>query len=195
MLIGLHGAGGSGKDTVADYLVKQYGFKRVAFADKLKELALELNPYFATLYSDLKSLVEDNGWDIAKESSYRMLQGAPWEYPVREYLQTLGVSMREVFGPDFWVDQVSEDVDGHWLEDYANVVITDVRFPNELQFINESLGQTWVITGRQRQSVIGSSHASEQRLEGITLGISNTGGFDWLYEQVDYAWKFGRINV
>jgi hypothetical protein len=42
MLIGLSGKFTSGKDTVADYLVGQYGFERRAFADKLKMVCREL---------------------------------------------------------------------------------------------------------------------------------------------------------
>ena len=38
-LVALSGWKGSGKDTLANYLVKKYGFKRLAFADKLKDMA------------------------------------------------------------------------------------------------------------------------------------------------------------
>ena len=38
MIIGLSGYARSGKDTVAETLVNEYGFKRVAFADKIKDL-------------------------------------------------------------------------------------------------------------------------------------------------------------
>lgn len=40
----LIGKAGSGKDTVAEYLVSRYGFKRYAFADKMKEIGRELFP-------------------------------------------------------------------------------------------------------------------------------------------------------
>jgi dCMP deaminase len=38
------GEAGSGKDTVADYLIQKYGFKRYAFADKIKSISDELFP-------------------------------------------------------------------------------------------------------------------------------------------------------
>jgi hypothetical protein len=44
MIIGLSGYAQSGKDTVAKILVDHYGFRRVAFADKIKEMVLETNP-------------------------------------------------------------------------------------------------------------------------------------------------------
>lgn len=44
MKIILLGKMGAGKNTVADYLTDKYGFKQLAFADKLKEIARELFP-------------------------------------------------------------------------------------------------------------------------------------------------------
>jgi hypothetical protein len=42
MLIGLSGKFCAGKDEIAKYLVKRYGFERRAFADKLKAIATDL---------------------------------------------------------------------------------------------------------------------------------------------------------
>ena len=44
MIIGLTGYARSGKDTVAKILVDNYGYKRIAFADKIRELLVEINP-------------------------------------------------------------------------------------------------------------------------------------------------------
>jgi dephospho-CoA kinase len=40
----LIGRAGSGKDTVADYLIEKYGFQKISFAAKLKEIAQEMFP-------------------------------------------------------------------------------------------------------------------------------------------------------
>ena len=37
MIIGICGLIGSGKDTIADYLVEQHNFQKMSFADKLKD--------------------------------------------------------------------------------------------------------------------------------------------------------------
>jgi dephospho-CoA kinase len=37
MIIGMCGLIGSGKGTVADILIDQYNFKKISFADKLKD--------------------------------------------------------------------------------------------------------------------------------------------------------------
>lgn len=40
-IIALSGWRGSGKDTIADYLANNYGYKRIAFADKLKDMTAQ----------------------------------------------------------------------------------------------------------------------------------------------------------
>ena len=44
MIIGLSGYAQSGKDTVAKVLIEEYGFTRIAFADKIREFLYDLNP-------------------------------------------------------------------------------------------------------------------------------------------------------
>ena len=44
MIIVLTGYARSGKDSVAKVLVEQYEFTRVAFADKIKDLLVEMDP-------------------------------------------------------------------------------------------------------------------------------------------------------
>lgn len=125
MIIALTGYGQVGKDSVGRLLVEQHGFTRVAFADKLKELALKIDPLVedhehAPDYAPpLSGVVRECGWEKAKS------------YPfVREYLQRLGVAAREVLGPNVWVDAVVNDIWPGWLAG-NNYVITDVRFLNE----------------------------------------------------------------
>ena len=51
----LNGRGGSGKDVFADYLVDNYGFKKIAFAEPLYEIAYK---YFGMTYKDRKLLID-----------------------------------------------------------------------------------------------------------------------------------------
>lgn len=49
MKIGLSGKAGCGKSTIADSLIKHYGFKRYSFAAKLKEICNEMFPSILAL--------------------------------------------------------------------------------------------------------------------------------------------------
>jgi dephospho-CoA kinase len=55
----LIGRAGSGKDTVADYLIEKYGFHRYSFAEKLKEVALDLFP--VQFKKDRRNLLQQLG--------------------------------------------------------------------------------------------------------------------------------------
>ncbi|MEU5974285.1 hypothetical protein [Streptomyces sp. NPDC047315] len=123
--VALIGAAGSGKDTVGARLVARYQFVRVAFADPVRTLALDLDPIVSTvpgMYGPiplrLSHVVRIEGWDQAKQRA-----------EVRRTLQRVGQSLRDR-DPEVWVrpalDKLS--VADRWS---LPMVITDVRYRNE----------------------------------------------------------------
>lgn len=133
MIIGLSGYAGSGKDTAAQGLIER-GYTRIAFADVLKKMAYALDPYVLASEKTewvtdlrpeqrpiirLQTLVSEYGWDFVKNT-----------YPdVRRLLQRLGTEAgREILGDNIWVDTALKDAP-------EKAVVTDVRFPNEVQAI------------------------------------------------------------
>lgn len=111
MIVGLLGKKQSGKDTSARLLVERLGFKRIAFADALKDLTaeiLDLDPAFVRS-EDFKLFATD------------LRSG-------REWLQCVGVAVRDVLGVDTWVNVVRAKMDA---DPSTNWVVTDVRFQNE----------------------------------------------------------------
>lgn len=140
MLTGILGYGGVGKDTAGTLMVVDEGYERRAFADKLRELALEMNPTIAcneedgdSVVSNLQTLIGYMGWDRCK----RELDD------VRRFLQNVGQGHRKMFGEDFWVNQVLPL--GVPREVTDRMVITDVRYRNEAQRIVDLGGQLWVV--------------------------------------------------
>ena len=146
MIIGLSGYAQSGKDTVAGLMIGLHGYERVAFADKIKELLFNMDPDLPGGLS-LVLTVEDYGWDKTKQIR-----------EVRRLLQTLGVGARKVFGEDFWVQQALSGIHGS-----DKIVVTDVRFPNEAQFINDLGGQVWRVQRPGVEAV--NAHPSESALD------------------------------
>ena len=149
MIIGLTGYAQSGKDTVAKILVEEYGYTRIAFADKIKEFLYDLNPGIGFDY--LRDIVDMSGWEQAKK-----------DVLVREYLQNIGVSARKVFGTGFWVHEAMKTILNDPRPD-MNYVITDVRFLNEADMIKANKGQLWRIkrNGVERAN----NHISESEME------------------------------
>ena len=120
MIIGLSGYARSGKDTVAELLGLNYGFKRISFALPMRDALYRLNPIVkGSIVGEelrLAEYVDHFGWEDAKALP-----------EVRRLLQVFGTEVgREMFGKTFWIDQAFKRA-----EEYQRVVIADVRFPNE----------------------------------------------------------------
>jgi dephospho-CoA kinase len=165
MIIGLTGYAQSGKDTVANILVEKYGFTRVAFADKLRDLLYEFNPPAdGDGIPDVQEVVDVNGWDIAKV-----------QYPtIRKQLQDLGLAARKVFGEQFWIQQALREV--HFE---GNFVITDIRFPNEAAAIRKyDNSQIWRISRNGVKAV--NQHISETAMdnEKVDQILMNSGSLE-----------------
>jgi hypothetical protein len=179
MIIGLSGYAQTGKDTVAQHLVEHYGFTRIAFADPIREALYTLNPVILDIPElsgmRLDWLVDKMGWEFVKQDSKQ----------VREYLQRLGTEVaRNQWDQNFWVDLAMKKANG-----IANVVITDVRFPNEYDAIKANGGQVWRINKTINQPV--NDHPSEIALDEHSFDwhIPNYGTVEDLYTVIDSIMK------
>jgi hypothetical protein len=154
MIIGLTGYAQSGKDTVAKVLVENFGYTRVAFADKIRDFVYEMNPMVDNIVGEpifLKERVKHYGWETAKKDPH-----------VRRTLQDVGVAARKLFGDDFWVDEAMKTMLNDPRPD-MNYVITDVRFLNEADMIRANQGQLWRVKRIGVSAVNG--HVSEHELD------------------------------
>lgn len=161
MLIGLTGFAGSGKDEVARILVREHGFKRVAFADPLREMLYALNPIIdAGRMLRVQDLVSRLGWDDAKRQYTE----------IRQLLQRLGnEAAKPVFGDDCWA-RIAMEAAGRTS---LSTVFSDARFLVEAEQIRARGGQIWQINRPGVGPV--NSHASDAGLprELISLIINN----------------------
>ncbi len=136
MLIGIVGFIGSGKGTVGDMLEAR-GFIKDSFAKPLKDAC-------AMIFGWDRQLLEG---DTKESRAWREEPDAFWsekfgyEFTPRKALQLMGTeSCRNVFHQDVWIISL---IHRH-LTDIAlnkNVVITDVRFRNEVEAIHLAGGQ------------------------------------------------------
>ncbi|MGW0929568.1 deoxynucleotide monophosphate kinase family protein [Streptomyces sp. NPDC002644] len=174
--VALLGKARAGKDTIAKRLVEEHGYTRLAFADPLKDLALNVNPVISTTYNvhvRLADYVADVGWELAKE----------WNPEVRRLLQRLGQGVRSLTR-DFWVSVLTEKlrrIDGP-------VVVTDVRYPNEA-IAMRNLGFSLVRVQRWEALTdpLADAHESEILMDDwpTDATIRNTGTLAELYEEAD----------
>lgn len=166
-LIGVSGRAGAGKDLLASHLAP-FGYVRVAFADPLREMALAIDP-LATYGVHLAELVQAVGWDDAKKDP-----------EVRRFLQRLGTEgVRNFFGADTWVRLAEERIAD--LGDVP-VVITDVRYPNEVELVWR-LGGLWCHVNRPDAAPV-PGHVSENSVVPVDADVivHNTAGPERLEE-------------
>ncbi|MFJ7419770.1 hypothetical protein ACIQXD_14310 [Streptomyces uncialis] len=169
--IALIGRARSGKDTVAARLVRRYAYTRIAFADPLKSLVLDIDPIVAyepsgyePLPTRLSAVVERYGWETAKD-----------RFPeVRRVLQRTGQALRDQ-DPDHWLSLALDKVT---VADTWNlpVVVTDCRHPNEAQAL-KARGFRLVRIVRPGVSDRAADHVSETALDRFPTDttMANTG--------------------
>lgn len=172
MLIGLAGWMGSGKDSVGNILTRHHGYVRMAFADPLKKSLEILDPIISSVV--YRSEDDRGEEDAALSCSVRLsdlLREMTWDQAkqipeVRRLLQVMGTEVaRNTFGSTCWVDLLKDNLRRLRVSDppVRNVVVTDVRFMNELMTLQSIGGRVfWV----HRPGVSSPrTHASERDLD------------------------------
>jgi hypothetical protein len=163
-LIGIHGKAGAGKDTVSDFITESYeNHYWEAFANPLKEVASKA---FGIPISQLY------------DSTFKEVEGDFWGVSPRQISQYLGTEMFRVglaalipgIGADFWVKRMQGILNGDLVDplyqDYYvpgdTVVISDVRFQNEYDFIISNGGIIIHLTRPGADGTVGiPNHISE----------------------------------
>ncbi|MGW1828835.1 deoxynucleotide monophosphate kinase family protein [Streptomyces tubercidicus] len=186
--IGIMGLAGSGKDTAGKWLTENRGYERVAFADPLKEAALRVDPIVdPAVRTDgrgtddyrLSDVVNALGWEHAKDEVRE----------VRRFLQELGASIRAL-DPDFWLRQALKKATDVNERFGRPVVITDVRYENEVAAL-WSAGFHLVYIDRPGTPRM--AHESEQLTEeNAEYVIQNFGFLEDFHAKVERFWE--RVN-
>jgi hypothetical protein len=133
MIIGFVGFIGSGKDTAADYLVNFHEYRRDSFANTLKDAV-------ACVFGWDRTLLEGR----TKEArEWREQPDAWWSERLgrnitpRLMLQLWGTEVcRSGFHDDIWIASLENKM----RKTGDNIVISDVRFPNEIKAIHNAGG-------------------------------------------------------
>lgn len=204
MIIGFVGFIGSGKDTAADYLVNFHGFRRDSFANTLKDAVAAVFGWDRVLLEGRTK--EAREWREQVDTWWAERLNIP-ELTPRWVLQRWGTEVcRKGFHDDIWIASVENKM----RKTTDNIVISDVRFPNEIKAIHNAGGlvvrikrgpepewyqdafnmncgptnMSWAISkARMEQRKI---HASETAWVGGDIDhiISNDSNIDDLFEQI-----------
>jgi hypothetical protein len=134
MIIGFVGFIGSGKDTAADYLVNCHGFRRDSFANTLKDAVAQVFGWDRTLLEGRTA--EARKWREQLDVWWSERLNIP-ELTPRWVLQQWGTEVcRQGFHDDIWIASLENKM----RKTRDNIVISDVRFPNEIKAIHNAGG-------------------------------------------------------
>lgn len=204
MIIGICGFIGCGKDTAADYLVNFHEFRRESFAGILKDAVSAVFGWDREMLEGRTR--QSREWREQVDTWWAQRLDKPNLTP-RWVLQYWGTEvLRKGFHDDIWIAGLENKL----RNSSDNVVISDCRFPNEIQAIKNQGGQViWVQRGslpewyeyavdaNKGPSHIGwalgkeqlsryNIHASETSWVGTDFDaiIDNNGSLDDLYNQI-----------
>jgi hypothetical protein len=209
MIVGFVGFISSGKDTAADYLVNYHQFRRDSFANTLKDAVAAVFGWDRTLLEGRTK--EAREWREQVDTWWSLRLGLPNLTP-RWVLQYWGTEvLRGAFHDEIWIASLENKM----RKTRDNIVISDVRFPNEITAIKNAGGKVirikrgpdpdwyehaenynsgprnigWA-TGRHRLEQLGI-HASETSWIGqpIDLEIDNNGSIADLFAELESVIK------
>lgn len=169
MIIGFSGRAGAGKSTAAEHFEGR-GFTRDAYAKTMKEAV-------SIMFGIPLEILQG---DIVTKSKIDLY----WGMTYRQILQLFGTeACRNVFGGDVWERVLWRRYAGR-----GNIVIDDVRFPNEAEAIITRGG---IVIEILRDGGITDSHTSENGLpkELIWASIENNGTKEELYFKLKVLYR------
>lgn len=188
MVIGVSGKARSGKNVFAEFLAEELhkrtgeAYVMMAYADVLKNMVQkEFDLSWDQLWGEAKE---------AEDKRYRRYQrygpvavhlekdGLPSPYWTgREIMQSFGGFYRSI-DPNFWTKKLFSIIED---KEYKNVIVTDVRYPNEVDPIVERDGYHVRVNRPTADKVHGTTHSSEVSLDApykVDFTIMNTGTLD-----------------
>lgn len=183
MIIGLVGYIGAGKGTVRDILVRENGYHGFAFADALKDAV-------ATIFTWPRGLLEG---DSNASRAFRERVDPWWSHKLgyevtpRLILQKFGTeACRNGIADNIWIAALEKRMQG-----YQDVVISDVRFPNEIDFVR-SVGGVIIRVRRGEDPTdeeLSKMHISETAWKGLPVNYTlvNDSTLDNLKDNVRFT--------
>jgi hypothetical protein len=186
VVIAICGFKRSGKDTIADYLVKQYGYNKIKIADPLKETCSMLFGLSQEQIEGDQKEVIDQRWGVTPRQIMQYVGTELMQYQIQELLPNIGRT--------FWIKSL---LGKHSANSACPLVVSDMRFQHELDEMRAHYGDNVKVIKvvNCRVDRDGDAHISEK--EWITIKedvlIVNDQGLDQLHTAIDaYMAKFNQ---
>jgi hypothetical protein len=153
-ILGMSGAARSGKDYLTEQYILEYGFLQMALADHFK-----INVAAKGVLSTGEAFDVDvlQLWETDKDDTHRQV------------LQEEGTERGRIpYGENIWVRHLELWIYKHALRGLRRFVVTDVRFVNEVEAIQNWGGKVIRVVGRGGLQGATNQHPSETALDAFT---------------------------
>jgi hypothetical protein len=183
LVLGLCGPAGAGKDTAAAYLQDAYAFVPIAFADPLLDMIGALAQHV------------DVGGEWLVEHALKELPMPVLGESYRTLARSLGTQWGRARDEEFWI-RIAAHRAAQALANGDNVLITDVRFHNELEWLHARGGRLVAIE-REGAAWRPAEHVSEAEGSGLPAWrrIFNSSSRSYLHDQLDAVVEQLRTGV
>lgn len=172
-IIGIVGFIGSGKGTVGNHLVLQHGFSKVSFAASLKDAVSSIFGWPRYLLEGETN--ESRVWRELPDGYWSEKLGKP--VTPRWVMQNIGTNvMRDHFHENIWIWSLEKKL----LNQNNNVVITDVRFSNEIEVIKKLGGETFWVKRDPDPPWLKTALTNKKSMAELWPDVHNS-EYDWLH--------------
>jgi hypothetical protein len=175
-VIGITGKKFHGKDTLGNIFVSKYNFKRMAYADNLKEACRHIFGFSdEQLYGNLKEQIDDF-WGVSPRVLFQFIGTDLFRNQIGQIIPNIK--------NDIWIKSVEKTIINESVNNPdLKIVITDIRFPNEVELIKKFNGKIIKIIRPDLEDT--DSHISENYDIISDLTIINDQDLQYLEEQID----------
>lgn len=174
MIIAIIGKRRSGKDTVANYIEEEYGFKHLKISFKLKKLCkLLFNFSDEQLESNSKEIIDER-WGISPRTAMQFIGTDIFQYKIQELMPYINRK--------FWIHSFENE---YLLNNDKNIVISDLRFLHEFDILkNYGLKVIYVQNDKYKHVI---NHISDTEFLDIPYNykVVNNDTLTSLYYQID----------
>jgi hypothetical protein len=204
MIIGIVGKARSGKDTFAEMLAEEifnevkHRFVLMAYAQELKlRVQKDFDLSYDQLWGDSKETPDERyenrrfwttctGTTPPEDVDYEPVYWTP-----REMMQSYGEFYRSIDN-EFWVKNLFRTIEE---KEYKNVIVTDVRHPNEADPIVERDGYIIKVTSDRsdKEKIHGYQHISETAMDNydkVDFHVRNDAGLQELNQSAKDVTQF-----
>lgn len=177
-IVGICGLKRSGKDTVADHLVSNYGYTKIKFASSLKSACRELFGFTEEqMETDEKEIV-DPVWNISPRKALQYIGTEIMQHKINELIPGTGRL--------FWVKKIMHEIQ---KSPNNRFVLSDLRFMHEYDYLKQYYGNQFQVIkiSKINLDLQDDMHISEQEWCRIPHDflIDNDSSRELLYKTID----------